>query len=263
MDSFYVEEFSVEDTRKELMQIVDFFRSQPYHEDAMRIIAQEERKLPKSIIDEAKVFFVSEDLVPADYPEWMRLPSYGFMTSYGECKYFGRLVYPVFDITGDVMGFCGWDKFAPDHGLPKYLDSKNYGYKAKETTLYGMEHIAKYYNDNKPVFVTEGIVDSLWLRSEDFHAMASLGSYLTPYVLQILSRFGNRLVIIPDNDEAGNTFVRQCKYNLPKARVLQAKVGKDVDGMRKYDDGIYLQRVLTDLRNCTNPFARMDMFIVR
>ena len=64
---------------------------------------------------------------------------------------------------------------------------------------------SEYYDNDKPVYLVEGIVCCLYLRSKGFQAFASLGSHLTPYVITILSRFGNRLIVIPDNDTIGKS----------------------------------------------------------
>ena len=230
-----------------------------------------ERKLPLSIYDEHKVFFVDDELRCEDLPEQFRADALGF------CKgpyvaYAGRLVYPVMDVRGNVMGFCGWDKF----DKPKYLDSRNHGYKAKFTTFYGMEKLPEYYNNNKPVYVVEGIVCCLYLRSKGFQAIAILGSSLTKYVIQILKRMESRLIIIPDNDGfgkageeldtelSGENFVKQAKRYLPKARVIQSCVAKDVDDSRLFEDGKYENTFLTELRQVgISPFYFFKTIRVR
>lgn len=255
---FYVQEFSVEDTRKELGKIVQYFRQQPYHEHAMKLFIQDYRELPLQVADDTEAFCVDEEIDISEFPEWMKVESLGFIKN-NWCPMWGRCVFPVKDVKGQVMGFCGWDPTCE----PKYLDSKNYGYKAKLSTLYGMEKLPEYYTSGKPVYVTEGLMCCIYLRSKGYQALASLGSYLTQYVITILSRFGNKLVMIPDNDETGDKYVRQIKSRLPKAICVQVAYGKDVEGCRKADGHAYEEQLLRELSHLSNPFAKTELLIRR
>lgn len=256
---FGVEQYSIEDVRQDLMNVVRYFQQVDYWEHAMQLSLVQERKLPIQVAYDADLFWIDEETTVAELPEWMLQESLGIVKAGKYIPEAGRLIYPVKDVRGQVMGFCGWDPFVK----PKYLDSKNYGYKAKATTFYGMEKLEEYYKNNRPVYVTEGIVDCLWLRLHGFQAFAVLGSFLTPYVIQILRRFGSRLVMIPDNDETGDSFIKQIKRQLPKALIVQAAKGKDVDGMRKMEDGIYELPLIEELRLLSNPFVRTKLLIRR
>lgn len=234
--------YTIQSTRKDLNRMVDYFTSQPEQQDYIEIAFANERKLPIEIAREQRIFFIQEGMTKLDIPDEFQAESLG-MVHKGYVVYEGRLVYPVFDVKGDVMGFCGWDKFVQ----PKYLDSKNYGYKAKATTFYGMEKLEEYYKSDKPVYVVEGIVCCLYLRSIGLQAVALLGSSITSYVATILKRFGRRLVVIPDNDAfgkkaeeigsslSGEHFVKQARRLLPMATVAQSKIAKDIDDSRKVE----------------------------
>lgn len=254
----YVQEYSIEDTRADLGKIVKYFQEQPYHEHAMKLFIEDYRQLQLQVAYDADAFCVDEEIDISQFPEWMNIESLGFIKNRW-CPMWGRCVFPVKDVKGQVMGFCGWDPFVD----PKYLDSKNYGYKAKLTTLYGMEKLPEYYTSDKPVFVTEGLMCCLYLRSQGFQALATLGSHLTPYVISILSRFGNRLVMIPDNDETGDNYVRQVKYKLPRAICVQVAYGKDIEGCRKLDGHKYEEQLLRELKLLSNPFERTYLLIRR
>lgn len=234
--------YTIQSTRKDLNRLVDYFTSQPEQQEYIEVAFVEERGLPIEIAKEQRIFFIQEGTSRIDIPEEFQAESLG-MVHKGYVVYEGRLVYPVFDVKGDVMGFCGWDKFVQ----PKYLDSKNYGYKAKATTFYGMEKLEEYYKSSEPVYAVEGIVCCLYLRSIGLQSVALLGSGMTSYVATILKRFGRRLIVIPDNDAIGKTaveigsslagehFVRQAKKLLPLATVVQSRIAKDIDDSRKVE----------------------------
>lgn len=261
---------AVEDTRRDLGEIVQFFKHQEYHDEAMEAFIKM-RKLPRWLIDEADVFFVDDLISVESIPEKFRHESLGLVRN-GYVVYEGRIVYPVKDVKGQVMGFCGWDAFA----RPKYLDSLNSFYKAKETTFYGMEKLPEYYTSDKPIYAVEGIVCCLYLRSVGLQAIALLGSSITRYVIEILKRIQNRLIVIPDNDNigknleelnttrpAGEHLVQIVKRNLPRAIVVQSKIAKDIDDTRKYEDGKYEAKFVGELKLATNPYLKFETIIVR
>lgn len=255
-DDYGITQYTIEDVRKDLNKIVEYFRAMPYHEHAMKLFLEEYRQMPKDVADISDAFCVDEELSLDEYPEWMFQESLGFIKN-NHVPMAGRCVFPVKDVNGDTMGFCGWDPFVS----PKYLDSRNYGYKAKRTTFYGMENLKEYYESKEPVFITEGLMCSLYLRSKGFHAMASLGSHLTMYQIQILKRFGSRLIMVPDNDEAGNAYAKQASKVMKGCIIYQCKYAKDIDDLRRVDDFAYEDAMLNDLHAMSNPFCKTETFI--
>lgn len=254
----YTDFYSVEDVRQDLARIVEFFKAKPYWEEAMRAFIVDHRKMDMSVAVSSDAFAVDENTTIGSLPEWMLSEPLGFVRK-NWISQAGRCVFPVKDVRGQVAGFVGWDPFEK----PKYLDSKNYGYKAKQSMLYGMEKLEEYYLSGEPVIVTEGMMDTLYLRWKGFQAMATLGSYMTSYVRVILNRFGHRLVMIPDNDETGDKYVAQCKRSFKQAQIYQVAFGKDVEGCRKLEDFKYEEQLLSELSGLTNPFSKTSILIRR
>lgn len=263
LDDYELElnDYTIEEAREDLGRVVSYFKNQDYWEEAMNAFFTY-RDLPISVAIDSDAFAIDE-MTPVDaLPEWMKTEALGIVR-----KHFipmaGRCVFPVKDVKGNVAGFVGWDPMTDQKISPKYLDSKNYGYRAKEAMVYGMEKMPEYYTSTEPVIVTEGLMDTLYLRYKGFQALATLGSYLTPYLIVILNRLGRRCVMIPDNDQTGDKYVRQIKRVLPKAIVYQAAMGKDIEGFRKLEDHKYEEALLNELRMVSNPFARTELLIRR
>lgn len=270
--NYGIDIYKVDDARKDLRRVKEYFQSQPYHDRAMEAFLLEHRQLPESCIKDLDAFFILEDQDIDELPEWLIAEPMG-MLKRGNLTYAGRVVFPVKSPKGEVMGFIGWEPF----DKPKYLDSDNYGYKAKVSTFFGMENLPEYYTDNEPIFITEGLMCTAWLRANGFHAMASLGSVLSKYCINILKRFGNRCYIVPDNDEAGLNFLNQVRYALPQARKIMVRnftvtakkamgdgtieereeITKDIEQLRLY----YEEELLEDLRNLDNPSYRLKVLI--
>ena len=261
MNDLFVSDFTgtivtIKEQRELLTEAVNWFQQQEDQEEALQAVAKE-RGLSVDVLRQHDCFFINEQLTLIFIPEKYKDETLGLVRN-NYIVYSGRFVYPVKDPTGLVMGLCRWDPYVQ----PKYLDSKNFGYKAKHNTMYGMEKLYDYYKSDKPVIIVEGIVDCLLLRDNGFQALAALGSMLTAYIITILSRFKDRCIVIPDNDNykgaaedrtAGEGFVKQVFWRLPDAKVYQTTTAKDLDDVARSSE---LSRLilLEDLRNVDNMF---------
>lgn len=238
-------EDTVAQSRLQLDRIAQLFRELPDQELYMKFFAATRHKFPLQAFYDAGAFAIPEDFTAYFLPEELRHDSYG-MCRDNELIYAGRFVYPVHDTKGHIAGWCGYDKC----GLPKYLDSTNYGYSAKSGLFYGAEKLPEYYRSDETVIIVEGIVCCLWLRSQGFQALASLGSHLTPYMISTLKRFGTRCLVIPDADEAGNKYRNQVRRTLPHARCLQSCIAKDIDDSRQVNPDLAVE-----VRKVLKPFG--------
>lgn len=255
------DENTVENTRNILTEAVTFFASQDKNDIKVKIIFDELRDgVDLDNLKEKEIFFVDpDDIHFLDVPSQYKSYSVGMYNADSYNVYTGRLVYPVRDVKGKVMGLCGWDGDL----TPKYLDSKTFGYNAKNNCMYGMEELDSYYQSSNPVFITEGIVCCNYLRSKGFNALALLGSSVSRYVIEILKRFGDRCVLLPDNDLAGLSILKSAKYNLPTARVYVSSVAKDIDDTRKVNNHKYEQELLKELSSMGNPFVSRRILLVQ
>lgn len=244
------EDNTVVASRKVLNRIVEWFKEQPDYMHFCKIFAEQVRNLDVDTLLKADGFFVNPDMLITQLPDEFKHDSYGFC--YGDrLRFSGRFVYPVKDVRGDVMGFCGYDKFSD----AKYLDSRNYGYVAKDYSMWGMETLPIDYKGTHKVFFVEGIVCALYLRQCGLSAYATLGSNFTVYIMEIMKRFENRCIYVADSDEAGTKTRRRLNRYAPMVRVIQSKMAKDVDDSRKVDSSF-----IDELRNLDTPFYRSKLF---
>lgn len=246
------------DSRKELNSLVEYMINLPYQEEQIEFFSNLRAMKPETF-KAVDGFMVLDDLGIDAIPKEFHHDSLGFVSGFG-FVYSGRFVLPVKDVKGNVAGFVGYDKFE----TPKYLDSRNFGYKAKASMLYGMENMEKFYRDGY-VIITEGSMCKLWLQEQGFNSLATLGSYLSPYVIQILRRFGRRCFVFPDSDEAGDKLKAQVRRELPEAQIRQCLYSKDIDDATKTEEG---ERDNTKVETFTrelhslinNPFFRATQF---
>lgn len=244
------ENATVRQSRKQLNEIVELFKSRPMYHDEVEWFALQTRGLKVQTLLDCDSFMVQPDVLISEIPEELQHDSLGFCR--GDSIIFsGRYVYPVKDVKGDVMGFCGYDKFED----PKYLDSVNYGYKAKAYSLWGMERLREYYTSDLPVYFVEGIVCALYLRECGMQSLAALGSNFSPYVTEIMRRFGSRAVVVNDSDEAGTHCRKAIQRKIPGIRCVQSTLAKDVDDSRFVNEDF-----AEELKKLKDPFYVSTMF---
>lgn len=113
----------------------------------------------------------------------------------------GRIIFPIFDLTGNVLGFGGR---ALGENSPKYLNSPESALYHKGQSLYGL-HVAKGFIREKGLaLIVEGYLDLLTLHQFGFkHAVATLGTAMTERHIRLLKRFSNHFVTIFDSDKSG------------------------------------------------------------
>lgn len=118
-----------------------------------------------------------------------------------------RFIFPVKDMLGNVIALIGW---YPDE--KKYITTPS-KYFSKACLFYGMEQIGEK-GLGGTLYLTEGIFDSLSLRSLGFKSLAMMGISGSRYKESLYSLF-SRVVAIPDNDPQGRKVLKNDLWNLP------------------------------------------------
>ena len=138
--------------------------------------------------------------------EDLRDSGLGFVNRGGRQQDFfrGRILFPISDERGDVVGFGG--RVMPDADGPKYLntstDAKTYD---KSRVLYGLYEHRKQIVKAGQAVVCEGYTDVIGCAEAGVElAVATCGTALTEEHVRLLKRFSaDRLVLAFDADAAG------------------------------------------------------------
>lgn len=110
-----------------------------------------------------------------------------------------RLMFPIFDIRGNVIGFGGR---VLDSSMPKYMNSPETIVYNKRRNLYGL-NFAKN-SDSKKLIVVEGYMDVISLHQCGIiNTVATLGTALTESQGRILLKYAEEVIISYDTDTAG------------------------------------------------------------
>jgi DNA primase len=118
-------------------------------------------------------------------------------------RFRGRVIFPIFSLTGKVVGFGGRTLFDVE---PKYLNSPDTPLYTKGQILYGLNSSKDALRQAGEAILVEGYTDYLSLYQAGIrNVAASLGTALTPVQLGLAMRFAPRVVLNYDGDSAGRT----------------------------------------------------------
>ncbi len=136
-------------------------------------------------------------------------------------RFRGRIMFPIFDTAGRVNAFSGRVLAADEE--PKYLNSPDTPLFDKSKSLYGY-HLAKLKIREKGfAILVEGQMDLLMSHQAGFsNTVASSGTALTTYHLEMIKRLADTIVIAYDADNAGrNATFRAWKLALAQGLLVK------------------------------------------
>ena len=150
-------------------------------------------------------------------------------------KFRNRLMLPVIDVRGDVVGF---GSRVIDNSEPKYMNTTDTPTYSKRRVLYGLNLAKKTKRPN--IILCEGNLDVVTLHQAGFdNAVASMGTALTVEQTRLLSRYTKELVLCYDNDAAGQMATQRVLEMLRNSeftvKVLRLP-NKMVDGQPQKQD---------------------------
>lgn len=172
-------------------------------------------------------------------------------------KFRNRLILPVVDVRGDVVGF---GSRVIDKSEPKYMNTSETPVYSKRRVLYGLNLAKKTKRPN--IILCEGNLDIVTLHQAGFdNAVASMGTALTVEQTRLLSRFTKELVLCYDNDNAGKIATERAlqilngsEFNvkvlqLPRRLVDGEYVKQDADDFIKFQGPDAFERLLNGSEN--------------
>ena len=219
-------------------------------------VVEEQRRIPVDyLVNRGCLFIPNNDYIhhyiggDAD--------AYGLELYNGDrCLWTLYVILPVTDLAGDVVGLVGWD------ALHKYQEQEEGAtglsmYKVSSKNVFRKEHfflsdvglLRQTFND-RTVFITDGVFDSVALNYRGIPALALLGSTFSAEVLYFL-RWYKKIYVCADNDDAGLRLYRTLRKSLAGVhRVLQGKT-KDIEELLRQDgkDGPITKQLLAAMKN--------------
>ena len=118
-------------------------------------------------------------------------------------RFRGRVIYPVFSISGKVVAFGG-RTLRNDKTMAKYVNSPESIIYSKRRELYGLYQAKQAINKRDKCILVEGYMDviSMFQRGVE-NVVASSGTSLTEEQIHVIHRFTQNVTVIYDSDAAG------------------------------------------------------------
>ncbi len=161
-----------------------------------------------------------------------------------------RIIFPFFDISGNVVGFTGRD-ISDKKDTAKYLNSPETELFNKDSILYGLFQAKRDIIGKDSTYLVEGNVDVLRFHSMGIkNTVAGSGTALSVKQCQLIKRFTKNVTIVYDGDKAG---VKATFKNIDiliengiDVRAIMLPDGEDPDSIGlKYSD-VELKKYLAE-----------------
>lgn len=166
----------------------------------------------------------------------------GLISSRGD-MFRGRLMIPLSDAQGRVIGFTARSLDQNDHG-PKYINTPQTVLYDKSRHVFGLDHAKSAIRQAGYVTIVEGNMDVIASYQAGVkQVVATAGTALTTFQLQALSRLTNDIRLCFDADKAG---VSATERSIPIASninvnlsVISLQSGKDPDELIRQDPSLW------------------------
>lgn len=149
-------------------------------------------------------------------------------------RYENRLMFPITDNYGNVVGFSG-RKIKPEQSGGKYINYPETPLFVKNRIMYHFDKAKETLNKDKFIYLVEGFMDVIAFVRAGINSVAGLmGTALTDEHLQTLANLKVQVRLALDFDEAGQLGEERViesllKYHIPFKIVRPYKKAKDAD----------------------------------
>lgn len=115
-----------------------------------------------------------------------------------------RLMFPLLNVTGRVVGFAGRILGEASPNVPKYMNTPETPVYQKSQLLYGLYYSKESIRRKNQALLVEGYTDVMRCFQAGYdNVVASGGTALTEAQAKLLSRYTQRVALVFDGDSAG------------------------------------------------------------
>lgn len=229
---------------KEILEEATFLFSKQIFLDKNReslLYLENNRKISQKIIKEFRLGYCpsDNDFLVINFPDKIvQLLKIGLLSKRQDgtlyCPFQDRIIFPIFDSAGTIIGFAGRTFLPNKDKFAKYLNSKESDIFKKNRILYNYHKVKK--SSFTPIFV-EGYLDVITCAQFGFDsAVAGMGTALSAETLKTLLSLKNSLLFCYDSDKAGKIAEKRAiETALPllspaiNIAFIQMENAKDID----------------------------------
>ena len=158
----------------------------------------------------------------------------GLATENGYDLYRNRIMFPLWDLNGKVVGFSG--RIFNGEDAPKYINSRETEIFKKGELLYNYHRARNECRRKNEVIIMEGFMDVISAYTHGItNVVAAMGTAITSSNAHLISRMAKNIILCFDGDDAGIMAANACTNELlkldvfPSIVVLDKTKGKDPD----------------------------------
>ncbi len=174
-------------------------------------------------------------------------------------RFRSRVMIPITNVFGHVVGFGGRILGEADETTPKYLNTPETVLFNKRNLLFGLDKSNRAINSSGAAVVVEGYMDAISLFSAGIkNVVATLGTAFTPEHVKLILRYAKKIIFCYDSDEAGQRATIRALPIVQEAGaevfVIKVPDGKDPDefvrkhGKESFNELIKNAQPLVDYR---------------
>ena len=146
--------------------------------------------------------------------------------------FLNRIIFPIHDLEGNPVGFTG--RIYTDSNQARYINSKESNIFKKGQILFNYHRAQSEIKKQKEVIIVEGNMDAIRLYSQGIkNVVALMGTSLTKDQVNILKKLRAKIILMLDNDEAGEIATYQngniLEENQLNPLVIRLSGAKDPD----------------------------------
>lgn len=163
--------------------------------------------------------------------------------------FFDRILFPIHNLDGKVVAFTG--RVFNSNASPKYLGSKETKIYKKSNILFNYHRAKEHIKLNKEVIIVEGNMDAIRLYINGIkNVVALMGTALTKEQIEIIKKLRCKVILMLDNDNAGQKATYDNSLLLEKEKIDVYAVR--LSGEKDPDDYVLKNGVDAILKNIKN-----------
>ena len=148
--------------------------------------------------------------------------------------YRNRIMFPLYDLSGNIVGYNGRIYNSNNKNDSKYINSKETPIFKKGELLFNYHRAKKEAREYKFVIVVEGQIDAIRCYQAGYkNVVASLGTAITKEHAMLLRKLSNNIVLCFDGDSAGekatNAAIEQLSTLALEPKIVRLEESLDPD----------------------------------